>query len=123
MATNINWPSTLPQFVLEQGYSRNLLSNLIRTDNSLGEAKVRRRNTKILYNLTVSMVMSQTQFATFESFFQSTLGLGALSFNFPEPEDTSTTIEVRIVVGQQAYSVAPESGTDHVIVSFTLETL
>lgn len=123
MASTINWPSSLPQYVLEEGYSRNLRSNVIRTNNSLGEAKVRRRNTKIIYDLNVSMVMSTTQFSTFETFFQNTIGLGALSFNFPKPENPSTTIEVRIVTEQQAYSVTPETGTGYFIVGFTMETL
>lgn len=123
MASSINWPSTLPQYVLEEGYSRNLRSNVIRTENSLGEAKVRRRNSKLIYDLTVSMPMSTAQFSTFESFFQNTIALGSLSFNFPKPEDNSTTIEVRIVTQQQAYSVTPERGTGYFIVAFSLETL
>ena len=123
MATTISWPTTLPQFVLESGYSRTRRTNVVRTTTSTGPAKVRRRNTKRIDDIQFSMIMSKSELDIFETFFFSDLGLGTLSFNFPEPEDSTSTIEVRFSSEQQAYAITPEPGTGYFSVAFSLETL
>lgn len=125
MATTINWPNNLPQFVSEDGYSRNPLSNVVRTSVSFGPAKTRRRTTKKIENLGFNIVMSKAQLDIFENFFDNTLGFGALSFNFPDPENLGSTIEIRFVTDQGAgYSITPESGgVGFFIVGFQTEIL
>ena len=123
MASSINWPSTLPQFILEEGYTRNLRSNLVVTNMSTGPTKVRRRNTKRINDLQCTIALSQAQLVIFETFFLSDLGLGSLSFNFPNPEKPTEMIEVRFNVTENSYTITPEGGTTFFTVSFTLETV
>lgn len=124
MSTTINWPSSLPQFVLRDGYNRSPRSNVIRTEMDTGPAKVRRRSTFKTFTLNVTMAMDVTELNTFESFFDSNLGYGALSFNFPNPEDPDNTIEVRFnSENETMYSITPESSTTYFIVEMTLEII
>ena len=125
MASTINWPATLPTFVLEEGYQRTILSNTVVSENEAGPRKVRRRNTKQIINYTASMPMTVAQLSTFETFHRSSLGYGAVSFNFPDPENNSQNIEVRFNTSSSAgYSVSPENGsTTHYIVDMELETV
>ena len=125
MATDIDWPSTLPQYVLVDGYNKTLLSNTVVSQNSVGPTKVRRRNTKKIYNYTVNMPMTKTELNTFETFFTNTIGYGALSFNFPDPEDSDEEIEVRLITTESAgYNVTPENGSsEYFIVGMQLESV
>lgn len=125
MATStINWPSFLPQFIDREGYTRTPRSVLVRTEVSSGPPKVRRRSTARSQTLTVNMVMSKAQLDIFEQFFTQNLGYGALSFNFPEPENPTSTIVVRFDSSSDTlYSITPDGDTIDFSVALNLEIL
>lgn len=80
-----SWPATLPQHVLEQGYSEKLEDQTIETQVDAGIAKIRRRYTSAnqLFQVTIQMTNAQAQ--TFETFYRDTLQGGVLSFDWVHP--------------------------------------
>lgn len=99
------WPPTLRFFIAHDGLSRSgPLGGTIRTQMDTGPAKVRRRFTAAPRRFTgVTPKMTKAELATFESFYETTLAMGALSFTAEDPLDcTSKTF--RFVSG---YEVVP----------------
>lgn len=124
MSTTIDWPSTLPQYVLRDSYSRNPGNNLIRTDMEIGPAKVRRRSTSAPTTVSLSFSFDKDELDDFEEFFITTLGYGVLTFNFPDPENEGSTYEVRFDSSNDPiYNITLEDETTNFIVDFILEKL
>ena len=84
-----SWPSTVPFFKGHGNLSRSgPVDAVIRTNMSAGPAKVRRRFTAAPRNFTgITPFLTKTQLATFETFFEVTLQMGALSFTATDPLD------------------------------------
>lgn len=89
----VAWPGSLPQYaylpVSETRQSATLRSNM-----ESGPPKVRRRFTAAMRHLDFDMAFDGTQKATFDTFFNTTLSEGAVSFDFPDPV-SGNTIGVR----------------------------
>ena len=81
-----DWPSTIPQIPLADGYSNGFANNLITSQVDYGPPKVRRRATSAMTPMSFSMRMTAGEFDDFKEFFEETLYSGSLSFNFPHPE-------------------------------------
>lgn len=81
-----NWPSSLPQTPLYNGYSRTLRDTRIYTDNSSGASKIRNKFTASPEDITYRFVLDSAQKVTLENFYKQTLRNGALPFLFKEPE-------------------------------------
>lgn len=79
MATTIEWPTSLPQSPLLEGYSDEPQDSVIRSEMT-GLTKQRNRYTAILFDVTESYLMTPTQFNTFLTFYTSILGNGAADF-------------------------------------------
>lgn len=91
----VTWPASLPQKFLSSGFQRQYPDNRMRSDNDAGPAKVRRRSSLNVYTISGSMVMTQAQVDTLDTFINTTLGSGVLNFDFPDPDDAVVTIDVR----------------------------
>jgi hypothetical protein len=78
-----NWPSTLPQAWLQDGYQETLPETAVRTEMDVGPAKVRRRFSVQVTPIQARMLMTTAQKGYLETFYNTTTVGGALSFNFP----------------------------------------
>jgi hypothetical protein len=90
-----------------------------------GPPKVRRVFSAITKQHEASMVLTKSEYLnTFIPFFENDILDGSEVFNFNDPFDQNTKVEMRFVhsKGQPPYSVSPE-GPSHVRLSFTLEQL
>jgi hypothetical protein len=116
---NPTWPSSLPQYVFEQGYSEKLNDQTIESSVDSGPPKIRRRYTKQIRTFTVSMRLTPTQKATFETFWQTTLAGGSLPFDWVHPlTREATTFRMR----RPAPQMSSVGGSD-TMVGFTMETV
>lgn len=89
------WPASLPQELLMDGYSQGLPDNLMRVDMDIGPAKTRRRATSAVEPVSGQMLMSAAQVATLGNFYLNTLLGGSLRFSWHRPEDNSVAAEFR----------------------------
>lgn len=87
------WPATLP-VPLIAGFSEALPNNMLRTSMDAGPAKVRRRTTANVGQLTVPLLLTSAQVDTLVGFFKEDTANGALAFDFTHPR-TSNTISCR----------------------------
>lgn len=79
------WPSSLPQLSLLEGAAESPTDPVIRTDMDVGPAKRRARYTWAPRRFTVPLVLTTAQVATFETFYESTLGYGVDAFDWTHP--------------------------------------
>lgn len=114
------WPGSLPQAFQHRSLQLGIADNRLRSAVDVGPAKVRRRSSLNVAALGGDMVMTAAQKATFETFVNSTLGGGTLPFDFPDPDDSGSTIDVRF--GQRLPVMKPY-GAEHWMVTIELEIL
>ena len=79
------WPASLPQVLEIEGYSETLANTVIRTAMETGPAKRRRRFTAAPRPIKGKVTLDATQRATLKTFYETTLGGGALSFDWTDP--------------------------------------
>lgn len=89
------WPVALPQAPLVSGFGEKPPETTIRTQMDTGAAKVRQRTTAGARPMDTVFLMTTAQVATFETFFNTTLSGGSLSFEWTHPR-TGTTGTFRI---------------------------
>lgn len=89
------WPTSLPQEPLREGYTETGPDALLRTEMESGPPIVRRRFTAATQGRQVVYRMSDAQWATFKTFFDTTISGGALRFDWPDAGN-DTTVEARI---------------------------
>lgn len=65
------WPSTLPQAPLASGFSRMQRDNVISSAMDYGPAKKRNRVTSYLYDIALSLLLTQAQVETLETFYNA----------------------------------------------------
>ena len=111
------WPLTLPTSPLVNGYAESIPDNLIRSSMSAGPAKVRRRSISMPWTFSATFSFTQTQLATFKTFFSDVIMHGALRFTFNLPSD-GTSIECRIVTSQNMAISQACPGQWHVTLTF-----
>jgi hypothetical protein len=80
-----NWPVTIPQDFLREGFSRTPQPNVISFGTEVGEGKARRRSTARVKVHTASMQLTLEQAQSFEAWFEDDLKDGALSFQMADP--------------------------------------
>lgn len=78
------WPIDLPQDPLTAGYSDVERSTTIRSDMGYGPAKVRRRAIVPMRDITYQFLMSQAQVASLNTFYDTTLKGGTLTYDFED---------------------------------------
>ncbi len=111
------WPTTLPQWVLQEQYSEWYKDPVIRTEMDAGPTKERLRYTAVPQVFTISIVVTQDQMNAFETFYKNNIAFGALPFEWRHPRTQS--VETCKIISQYT-SVA--HGMDF-IVSFEMEIL
>ena len=79
------WPASLPEYVLEQGYSETAPDQSIESNMDAGPAKQRRRFTTNFRPIKATIRCEDTQVATFETFYYTTLEGGTLPFAWVHP--------------------------------------
>lgn len=112
-----SWPSTLPDFVLRQGYSEKLPNVLIRSQTDTGPAKVRRRHTTGVREFNIVLSLTPDEADDFDEFFITTLKHGSLTFTWVNPR-TQVSSELRF---KEAPSLTPDGA--NYFANFTLELL
>ncbi len=89
-----DWPSTLPDTVISDAYQETPPDNLLRTPMDKGPAKLRRRTTTNVRNITCRDIYTTEQVATLDTFYVTTLQSGALAFDWEHPR-TGSSVEMR----------------------------
>jgi len=79
------WNTNVPTTFQKPSYDRDRQDGMIRTSMSTGDAKTRRRFTAVTKTHFGEIIMTLSQFNTFESWFENTISFGALTFMFPDP--------------------------------------
>jgi phage-related protein len=116
---NPTWPTTVPQFVLESGYQEKYQDQVMESTMDAGPAKLRRRFTKSLRTFQVTLQMTATQAAAFETFWGTTCKGGSLAFDWVHPR-TQAAATYRFRNPAPQFSSV---GGVAVRVSFTLEII
>ena len=89
------WPASLPQEFERTGFRDELPDRLRRSDIPNGEPVLRqtaRRGRET--PLSGLMTMETGEYEAFDTFYEKDLKSGTLAFDFPDPDDTTTTILV-----------------------------
>ena len=116
------WPGTLPTTPLQTGYSENQLAgNAIRSQMDAGPAKQRNRYTSTVKWLGMVFEMTGAQVTTFLTFYQTTLGNGAIPFDgLPHPR-TLASVTMRFDASRPPETVA--TGWDSYEITMRMEIL
>jgi hypothetical protein len=89
------WPFSLPQKPLLEGYEEREPNTLIRTEMDAGPVKTRRRFTAGVRLIRVAFHLTESQKTTLSTFYRSTLQDGALRYDWTPPGFASV-VECRI---------------------------
>lgn len=76
------WPTSLPQSLNIDGYVEGQESNVVRTSMDVGPDFVRRRYTALKRMAAGSMILTDAQYTTLLTFFNTTLRGGSLAFDW-----------------------------------------
>jgi hypothetical protein len=74
------WPGTLPTYFSVEAFERQGPDNVVRNTTLSGRVKTRRHSTKTHRTVRGTMMLTQAQVATFETFYLTTLKDGSLPF-------------------------------------------
>lgn len=83
------WPTGLPKALLA-GYNDSLPDNTIRSEMDVGAAKLRRRSTSAVANLSFTILLTGSQLDDLEEFYLATTRGGTLSFTMTHPRKGGT---------------------------------
>lgn len=98
------WPASLPQ-ALHIGATEQRQKAFIRSEMETGPHKQRRRFTAASRFIRGSLLLTKAQRATFDTFYETTLGEGADEFDWVDPNDNSTTVSMRFTAVPQKQAV------------------
>lgn len=89
------WPASLPQTLLYD-LTGMRQAGKVRSQMDTGPAKQRKRFTAVAKEYDGALILTQAQVATFNTFYETTLGEGAVSFDWIDPYlDTSASLRFR----------------------------
>ena len=103
------WPGSLPTKFLENSYKETPPDNAIAQPMDVGPPKRRKATTAGLRLISGRMYMTIAQVATFDTFFGTTCGSGALSFDGLNNQRTGSVVD-HVFMGQPQYSLAGPDG-------------
>lgn len=81
----VSWPVELQDLVNEAGFGENFGDTVLRSDMDVGPAKVRRRTTRPVNTLTVSINLTASQYLALKLFYNTTTNGGVSPFAFNHP--------------------------------------
>lgn len=84
------WPGTLPPSPLTDGWSQQLADNRYKFEPRQGRPMMRRKQTTRLDTQNVTFKLTAAQKVIFETFYETTLADGVLSFTFTDPPSGNT---------------------------------
>ena len=113
------WPINLPQRIARDGFREVPKSQVIRSETDSGAPKQRRRFSATITTFSVVINLTDTEVTTFETFFETQLLGGSMSFDWVHPRTQNPAV-VRIVGG--AYTLVNLGGTLYQV-SFSMEVL
>lgn len=79
------WPATLPQRPNADGFQEQKVDILLRSPMDAGPPKVRPLYRSAPTDLALPFILTTAQRATLETFYDTTLGLGTLPFDWIHP--------------------------------------
>lgn len=85
----VDWPNTLPQSPLLDGYTEKTKDNTLRSQNDIGPPKMRPRSTAYTDDISVRFIITTTQKGYLDTFYKTTLRGGALTYQWQGPTDSS----------------------------------
>jgi hypothetical protein len=113
------WPNTIPQTLNMDGYGEAARDTNIRSAMDAGPAKVRRRASCAVRPVTGKMVMTAAELDDFREFYEEDILDGSLRFDWVDPLDGTTAVEMRFTA---PYTIAA-FGPDAFEVGMSLEIL
>lgn len=87
------WPVTLPQSLVMPVTEKAQVA-FVRSAMDSGPPKVRQRFTAAVRHIDGEIFLNGTQKATFDTFFETTISNGSISFDWIDPSD-GTTVSMR----------------------------
>ncbi len=96
MAT-YDWPSNLPQELLQNGFNNSFPNTLVRTQMDEGPDKVRRWGTAAIEPVKGQLILDFDEYGYLRTFYDTTLDGGAEKFNWVHPI-TKVAVEFRFVL-------------------------
>lgn len=78
----IIWPGTLSQYPLKTGFVISPQKQTIRSEMDIGPAKQRRRTSANTVRYTCKLMLTDTEKATFDTFYNDTTQGGSLAFTW-----------------------------------------
>ena len=97
---SVDWPATLPQYPLQDGFQEEFVEAQIRTGMEVGPVKSRAKYTAHQVNYTLRYAVNAIQKGILDSFYITSLYYGNDPYNFVHPM-TGEEID--------AYMIAPAS--------------
>lgn len=79
------WPTTLPDYLLQDAYSDAFPDNILRTQMEVGPAKLRRRSTSTPRKFDGSVWLTSSQHGDLSTFYITTTLGGTLRFSWKDP--------------------------------------
>lgn len=115
----VAWPVSLPQKMESSGYNEKPRTGVVRTSMDVGAAKMRRRYTGIITDISGSIKLTRAQAGILDAFFKNDLASGSLPFTWIH-QRTGDAVTMRFVEPPQ---YAPEARGLYWSASLTLEIL
>ena len=84
-----SWPASLPQDQFLR-MTDQIQDTVLRTPMDAGPPTRRNRYTAVVRNVDVRLVLNGTQRQAFDTFYKTTLGNGALAFDWEDPVTDAT---------------------------------
>ena len=113
------WPVSLPQEFEQSGFRSEVPDQLVRSDGGGMPQRRRRARRDTARPIRGQMLMTTEQWLALRNFYDDDLGHGALAIDFPNPDDSSVTIQV---VFESPPEMAPIGGDLHRISLSLIET-
>ncbi len=110
------WPNTIPQKPLAEGYSSMPQDNVLRSQVDAGPEKRRRRFTARSEFITCEWDFTAAEYTTFKAFFEDDTFDGSIEFEFPHPE-TGLTVDAAF---REPYEAEPRADRWHVFTELEL---
>lgn len=86
------WPASLPQYMNADSYAEAALDGTIRTGMDAGPDFVRRRFSAVPVQISGNLILSKTQVATLETFYNTTLAGGVDTIDWTHPRTGSSAV-------------------------------
>lgn len=117
------WPSTLPQYPDQQGFSETIRDPVLRTAMDAGPEKARLRYTAVPEQYKMTMHMTKEQRATFVNFYKSSLGYGVDEFYWYHPINVDGSGDRITVVCRFTSMYTITADNNEFSVTFSMEVL